>query len=68
MGWGQRELADHLRVDRCSITNWELGGTILKRSHRAMVARFLGLPEAELTEDMGDRWNKNHGKTLSSKP
>lgn len=68
MGWGQRELADHLGVDRCTVTGWELGGTILKRSHRSMVAGFLGLAEADLTREMADRWNKNHGKRSSSKP
>ena len=68
MGWGQRELAEHLGVDRCTITGWELGGTILKRSHRSMVARFLGLAEVDLTCEMGDRWNKNHGKLSVRKP
>lgn len=68
MGWGQRELAEHLGVDRCTVTGWELGDTILKRSHRSMVARFLGLVEADLTCEMGDRWNKNHGKRPARKP
>jgi len=67
-GWGQRELAEHLGVDRCTVTGRELGGTILKRSHRSMVARFLGLAEADLISEMGDRWNKNHGKLLVRKP
>ena len=62
LGWGQRELADHLGVDRCTVTSWELGGTILKRSQRITVARFLGLPEAELVTAMGERWNASHGK------
>jgi transcriptional regulator with XRE-family HTH domain len=68
MGWGQRELAEHFGVDRCTVTEWELGGTILKRSHRSMVVRFLGLAEANLTCEMGDRWNKNHGKRSARKP
>jgi hypothetical protein len=34
----------------------------MKRSHRTLVARLLGLPEVELMESMGDRWNKNDGK------
>lgn len=62
MGWGQRELAEHLGVDRCTVTGWELDGTILKRSHRSMVARFLGLAEADFTSEMRDRWNESHGK------
>ena len=66
-GWGQRELAGHLGVDRCTVTGWELGGTILKRSHRSMVARFLGLVEADLTREMGDHWNKRHGKRSGRK-
>ena len=68
MGWGQRELAKHFGVDRCTVTGWELGGTILKRSHRSMVARFLGLAEANLTCEMGDRWNKNHSKRSARRP
>lgn len=68
MGWGQRELAEHLGVDRCTVTGWELGGTILKRSHRSMVARLLGLAEADLSCEMADRWNKNHGKVSVGKP
>jgi transcriptional regulator with XRE-family HTH domain len=66
-GWGQRELAERLGVDRCTVTGWELGGTILKRSHRSMVARFLGLAEADLTCEMGERWIKNHGKRSARK-
>ena len=62
MGWGQRELAEHIGVDRRTVSGRELGGTILRRSHRSMVARFLGLPEADLRGEMSDRWNKNHGK------
>lgn len=62
MGWRQRELADYLGVDRCSVTNWELGGTILKRSHRVLVARFLGVAEAELLGEMAERWFRNHEK------
>jgi transcriptional regulator with XRE-family HTH domain len=60
MGWGQRELAEHLGVDRCTITAWELGGTILKHSHRSLVARFLGVAEADLTCEIGHRWNCSH--------
>lgn len=64
MGWGQRELADHLGVDRCSVSNWELGGTILNRHHRALVAQLLDLPEAEVMEDMANRWNSSHDRGL----
>src|SRR5262249_6297861 len=61
MGWGQRELADHLGVDRCTVTNWELGGTILRLAHRQAVGRLLGLTERQLIEEMKQRWNANHG-------
>ena len=68
IGWGQRELAEHFGVARCTVSGWELGGTILKRAHRSMVAQFLGPPEADMTCEMGDRWNRNHGKRSVSKP
>lgn len=67
MGWGQRELADHLGVDRCTVTSWELGGTILKRAHRKLVAHFLGLGEPDLMREMGDRWNRSHAKRPADK-
>ena len=51
-----------------TVTGWELGGTILKRSHRSMVARFLGLAEADLTCEMGYRWNESHSKRSARKP
>ena len=60
MGWGQRELAEHLGVDRCTVTGWEAGGTTMKRVHRVLVARLLGLSEAELVADMAIRWNESH--------
>ena len=62
MGWGQRELAVHLGVHARTVTEWELGGTILHRSHRLAVARFLGLNEREFVAQMADRWNVSHGK------
>ena len=68
MGWDQRELAEHFKVDRCTVTDWELGGTIMMRSHRTMVARFLGLAEADLVREMGDRWNTSHGKRTINRP
>ena len=61
-GWGQRELANHLGVDRCTVTAWELGGTILKLEHRTKVANFLGLPELSLISEMADHWNISHGQ------
>jgi len=62
MSWGQRELAAHLGVDGKTITHWEHGGTILRRSHRVAVARFLGIEEEQFVAQMGSRWSASHGK------
>ena len=62
MGWGQRELADHLGVDRCTVTDWEAGGTILMRDHRVRAARLLGLSEAEIMAAMAIQWHMSHRK------
>ena len=62
LGWGQRELATHFGVDRCTVTAWEGGGTIMNKAHRRMVARFLGLPESQLDREMRRRWNDSHGR------
>ena len=62
MSWGQRELAAHLGVDGKTITHWEHGGTILRRSHRVAVARFLGIEEEQFMAQMGSRWSASHGK------
>ena len=62
LGWGQQELADQLGVDRCSITDWENGRTVLLRAHRQLIARFTGLSEAEVDAAMRRRWNNSHSR------
>jgi len=62
LGWSQQELAERFGIDPCTVTDWEKGGTILKREHRVMMARFLGLTEANVIKDMSDRWNRTHGR------
>jgi DNA-binding XRE family transcriptional regulator len=59
MGWGQQELADHLGVDRCTVTAWEAGGTIMVKAHRTLLAEFLGLAEHRVTAKMGLHWRRN---------
>ena len=66
IGWGQRELAEHLSVDPKAVTHWERGGTILTLSHRMAVARFLGIEEQQLVTQMSTRWNISHGKLPAS--
>jgi transcriptional regulator with XRE-family HTH domain len=60
MGWSIREAAQRLGVDPGTWTDWEGGKTILFRKHRALVARLLGLPIAEVHREMGMRWNRSH--------
>ena len=62
MGWGQRELAEHLGVNARTVSYWESGNTILKRPHRIAVARFLGIEDGEFVAQMADRWNASHAK------
>jgi DNA-binding XRE family transcriptional regulator len=60
LGWGQQQLAAYLGVDRCSITSWECGGTIMAKAHRRRVARFVQVPEHELDAAMRKQWNNSH--------
>jgi len=41
-GLTQAELAAFVRVDRCSVSNWERGRTEPKRLHRWMLEKVLG--------------------------
>ena len=65
MGWGQWELAEHLGVDRSTVTAWEGGGTIMAKAHRRLIAHFLDLPEAEFDSEMRDRWIDSHNRRMS---
>jgi transcriptional regulator with XRE-family HTH domain len=60
VGWSIREVAQKLGVDPGTWRDWERGGVILYRDHRILVARLLGLPEREVDQDMGWRWNRSH--------
>lgn len=60
MGWPIREAARKLGVDPGTWRDWERGGVILYRCHRALIGRLLGLPEAEFDRDMRARWNQSH--------
>ena len=66
-GWTRRELADHLDIDECAVANWERGGTIMAKAHRRLVARFVGLPEAELDAAMGKRWNESNRRPAAER-
>ncbi len=60
MGWSIKEAARRLGVDSGTWGDWEQGGVILYRNHRLLVARLLGLPEGEVDQEMGVRWNRLH--------
>lgn len=60
MGWSIQDAARQLGVDEWTWGDWEQGGMILYRNHRLLVARFLGLPDGEVDQDMGVRWNRLH--------
>ena len=67
MGWSIKEAARQLGVDEGTWGAWERGETILFRKHRALVARFLGLPAEEIHREMGEQWNRSHSKTPTGK-
>jgi DNA-binding XRE family transcriptional regulator len=60
LGWSQKEAARHFRVDPCTWSSWECGGTIMALAHRRLVATYLGLPEAEVYAAMKKRWNNSY--------
>lgn len=60
LGWGQRELAEHLGVDRCTVTDWEGGRVVLLRKHRELLSVFLGIDRNELDSTMRKRRNDSH--------
>ncbi len=61
-GLSIRAAARSLRVDAGTWQGWEKGGVILHRAHRALVARLLGVVEAQLNETMIASWNRLHGE------
>ena len=60
MGWSTKKAAWQLGVDSGTWRNWEQSGVILYFNHRLLVARLLDLPEGEVDQDMGVRWNRLH--------
>ena len=70
LGLTQRQVARLLHVDPSTITGWEQGDIVLKRDHRRVLARFLGLPEIRLIRAMGERWYTAHqqSKLLDDRP
>lgn len=59
-GWSQRRAAQESGVDPSTWSAWEAGGTIIAKAHRALVARFVGLPEAEVHAVLRQQWNDSH--------
>ena len=59
-GWSQATAALKLGVDPCTWSDWEKGGTILAKTHRNMIARFLGMPASDVYCAMRKRWNTSH--------
>lgn len=59
-GWSQAQAARETGVDPSTWSSWEAGGTIVAKAHRALVARFVGLPEFEVYALMRRQWNDSH--------
>ena len=60
LGWAQEEAARKLGVDPSTWSEWENGGTIMAKAHRCLVAKVMGLPEAEVYAAMRKQWNDSH--------
>jgi len=60
LGWSQRRAAQESGIDPSTWSSWEAGGTIMAKAHRALVARFVGLPESEVDAYMRRQENKSH--------
>lgn len=62
LGWSQKETAAYLAIDPSTLSSWELGGTIMKPDHRALVATFIGWSPDRVYRCMKRQWNAAHGK------
>jgi transcriptional regulator with XRE-family HTH domain len=62
-GWLIREGAEVLGIDPGTWRDWEVGGTVLYRKHRVMLAQLLNLDQQDLTDDMRARWNGKHRRS-----
>lgn len=65
-GWTQRVAAQKLGVNPCTWSGWENGGTIMITAHRQLIARFLGIPDAEIHFTIRKKWNASHGRNAPS--
>lgn len=63
-GLSIRDAAKAVGVDPGTWGNWERGQTILYRKHRALVAKFLGLPVGTLNREMTAQWNRSHKRAF----
>lgn len=62
LGWSQKEAAQRFGVDPSTWSNWEAGSTVMTIAHRRLLAKFVGVPEAEVYAAMRKRWNDSHGR------
>jgi len=53
-GWSIREAARHLGVDPTTWGDWERGRVVLYRSHRALLAQLLGVPQSAVNRAMAE--------------
>lgn len=67
LGWSQARAAREAKVHPSTWSSWEARGTIMAKAHRALVARFVGLPEQEIYDLMRQRWSESHGRQTSGK-
>jgi transcriptional regulator with XRE-family HTH domain len=65
LGWSQKRTASYLGIDPCTLSSWELGGTIMKPEHRTLVAALTGLRVDHVYRCMKKQWNKAHGVKCS---
>jgi hypothetical protein len=47
-------------IDPCTLSKWELCGTIMKPEHRTLVATFTGLSPEQVYRCMKRQWNETH--------
>ena len=59
-GWSIKEAAVAVGVDPSTWGNWERGGTILLRKHRAAIAELLDVSLNTLDKQMVARWGRLH--------
>ena len=60
LGLSIKQMAQRMGVDEASWGNWERDEIILYREHRALVAKFIGVPVEEFVHEMRVRWNAGH--------